>query len=67
MSSLVHIDNKKRDVLILGKDPIEGLDFTALAAEKQYFINLTEQQKEFCLHLHYNGVNNYIFVNSVEI
>ena len=28
---------------------------------------LTEQQKKFCLSLHYNGVNNYIFVNDVEI
>ena len=28
---------------------------------------ITEQQKKFCLSLHYNGVNNYIFVNDVEI
>ena len=26
MSSLVQIDNKKKDILILGKGPIDGLD-----------------------------------------
>ena len=28
---------------------------------------ITEQQKKFCLSLHYNGVNRDIFVNGVEI
>ena len=28
MSSLVHIDNKKKDILSLGKGPIDGLDDT---------------------------------------
>lgn len=32
-SSSVHIDNKKRDILILGKDPMYGLDDTALTKE----------------------------------
>ena len=26
MSSSVHIDNSKKDILILGKDPTQGLD-----------------------------------------
>ena len=30
-----------------------------------YLINLT--RKKFCLRLHYNGVNNYLFVNGTEI
>ena len=34
MSSSVHIDNKKKDILILGKGPMQGLDDTTLAAEK---------------------------------
>ena len=67
MSSSAHIDNKKKDILILGKGPTDGLDDTTLTAEKEYSINFTEQQKKFCLSLHYNGVNSYIFVNSVEI
>ena len=63
----MHIDNKKKDILILGKGPTDGLDNTALTAEKEYLINFTEQQKKFCLSLHYNGVISYIFVNDVEI
>ena len=34
MSSSLHIDNKKKDILILGKDPKDGLDDTTLASEK---------------------------------
>ena len=30
-----------------------------------YLINLT--RKKFCLRLHYNGANNYLFVNGTEI
>ena len=33
MSSSVHIDNKKKDILVLGKGPTQGLEH-ALAAEK---------------------------------
>ena len=67
MSSLVHIDNKKRYILILVKCPTNCLDDTTLTAEKEYYINFTEQQKKFCLSLHYNGLNNYIFINDVDI
>ena len=37
-----HIDNKKKDILILGKGPAQRLENT-LAAEKQYSINLETQ------------------------
>ena len=33
MSSSVHIDGKKEDILILGKSPAQGLDDTSLTAE----------------------------------
>ena len=36
MSSSVHIDNKKKDILILGKGPKQGLDNTALTAKAHY-------------------------------
>ena len=44
-------------ILILGKVPMQGLDDTTLTAEKEYYINFTEQHKKFCLGLCYNGVN----------
>ena len=41
MSCSVHVDNKKKDILILGKDPTQGLDGTTLTAENKYWINFT--------------------------
>ena len=32
-----------------------------------YSINFTEKNKKFCLRLHYNGANTYLFVNGTEI
>ena len=65
MSSSAHIDNKKKDILVLGKGPIQGLEHT-LTAEKMYSINFTEKNKKFCLSLHYNGANSYLFVNGTD-
>ena len=67
MSSSSHIDNKKKDTLILGKGPTQGLEHTTLAAERLYSINCTKQNTKFCLSLHYNGANSYLFVNGTEI
>ena len=32
-----------------------------------YSINVTVTNKKFCLSLHYNGENSYLFVNGIEI
>ena len=32
-----------------------------------YSINFTNTNIQFCLSLHYNGANSYLFVNSSEI
>ena len=32
-----------------------------------YSINFTEKNKKFCLSLHYNRENSYLFVNGTEI
>ena len=66
MSSSVHVDNKEKDILILGEGPTQGLDDTTWTAEKNYSINFTENNNKFCLRLHYNGANSYLFVNGVE-
>ena len=46
MSSFSHVDNRKKDVLILGKGPIKGLEDTTLIAEKEDTINFSEQQRK---------------------
>ena len=32
-----------------------------------YMINFTVTKKKFCLSLHYNGANSYLFVNGTGI
>ena len=54
MSSSTNIDNEKKDILILGKGPTQGLEHT-LSTEKIY------------LSLHYNKENSYLLVNDTEI
>ena len=51
MSSSAHIDNKKKDILVLGNRPTQELEHT-LTAEKVYTINFTVTKKKFCLNLH---------------
>ena len=38
-----------------------------LTAQKMYSFNFTVTKKKFCLILHYNGGNSYLFVNGTEI
>ena len=45
MSSSAHIDNKKKDMLVLGKGPRQGLKHN-LTAEKMYSINFTVTRKK---------------------
>ena len=64
MSSSVHIDNKKKDILILGEAPTQGLDSNTLTAEAKYPINFTQPRKRFVLSLHYDGSKIFLFANA---
>ena len=44
MSSSVHVDNNKKDILVLGKCSRKGLEHT-LTAEKMYSINFAVTKK----------------------
>ena len=50
MSSSTKIDNRKKDILILGKSPTQGLEHT-LSAEKNYSTNFTENNKKILFEL----------------
>ena len=67
LSSNVHNSNKKNNILVLGKDFVQGMDGTTIYAEKLYSINFAENKKKSCLSLHCNGTNSYLFVNGTEI
>ena len=53
ISFSTHIDNEKKDILVVWKGPTQGLEHT-LTAEKMYSINFTV-------------TNSYLFVNGTEI
>ena len=55
MRPSAHVDNKEKDILILGAGPTQGLGEHPLTAEKMYLINFTDNRKKCCLSLHYNG------------
>ena len=48
MSSSPHIDNKKKDILVLGIGPTQGLEHT-LTAEKMYSINFIVTKKKLVI------------------
>ena len=67
MNSSVDIDNKGKDILILGEGPTQALDDTTLKAEAKYPINFTQSGRRFVLSLHYNGSNSFLFVNATKV
>ena len=67
MSSSVHANNKANNILAPGKDFTQGINGTTIYAEKTYSINFTKSRPRFCLSLHYNGDNSYLFINATEI
>ena len=46
VSSSVHIDYKKKDILVLVRSHIDGLDDSTSTAGKEYSISSTEQKKK---------------------
>ena len=67
MTLSVHIDNKEKDILILGEGPTQRLNDRTLTAEAIYPINFTQPNERFVLSLHYNGINSFLFVNATKI
>ena len=66
MSSSVHVDNKGKDILILGRDPMQGQGEHSLTAKNMYSVNFTDHREKDCLILQYNGANSFLFVNGTE-
>ena len=63
----MHVDNKEKDVLILGDGPTQGFDDSSLTAETKYPINSTDSNRKTVLSLHYNGNTCFLFVNATKI
>ena len=46
---------------------MQGLGEHSLTAEKMCSIKFSKDNIKFCLSLHHNGTNSYLFVNGTEI
>ena len=75
MSSYVHIDNKGKDILILGEGPTQGLDYTTSTAEAINVVSynpsilllyFAQPNIRFVLILHYDESNSFLFVNATK-
>ena len=56
MTSSVNANNKNK-----------GLGNTTVTTEAEYSINFSRSERNFCLSLHYNGSNSFLFVNGTKI
>ena len=45
----MHVDNKRKDILVLGEGPTQEVDNSIITAEATYSINLTESKKKICV------------------
>ena len=52
---------------MLGHAFIEKINNTAIYAERSYYPNFSTENKVFCLTLHYDGDNSYLFVNGKKV
>ena len=59
-SSLTHIDNEKLH-FNSWKGPIDVLDNAIVTAEPEY------SKETFCLRLHYNRSNSFLYVNGIKV
>ena len=66
-SNTVHTTNKTKRILMLGHGLTQEVNNTTIYAEKMYSPNFSAENKIFCLSLHYNGNNSYLFFNGKEV
>ena len=64
-NSSSHADNCKNNFLALVEGPTFGINRRFGSPEKKFSIKLVNTK--FCLNLHYNADNSYLFVNGNEI
>ena len=53
--------------MFFGKRPTQGIGNTAKISEAKYSINITRSGKKFCLDLHYNESNGFLYANDMKI
>ena len=61
-----HANNKANNNYVMGKDFVQGINYTTLYAEKEFHNKFTELGLKFVLSLHYNGDHSYLFANGYQ-
>ena len=51
----------------MGEGPSKGINGSVGAVEKKFSINFGNANTKFCLSLHYNGDESYLYVIKTEI
>ena len=59
---LIYKENLKNHFLILGEGDTFGINRSFDAPEKKFDFNFSKAKTIFCLSLHYNSDNSYLFV-----
>ena len=67
LSNSKHSNNKTKNILVLGREFVQKINNTRIYPEKMYSPNFTVDNKTFCLSLHCNGDNSYLFVNGKQV
>ena len=65
MTNSKHASNKTQDVLVLDRDFMQKIDNITVYAEILYSPNFSVENKTFCLSLHYNGDDSYLYVKTL--
>ena len=63
MSFSVHVTNRVNNIYLMGTGLTQGVNYTTIYTEKNFYRNFTDFGKKFMLSLHYNGDDSYLFVN----
>ena len=66
-SSSSHSDNRKNNFLVLGEAAAFGINGSFISSRTNFSINFSKSNTKFCLSLHYNADDSYLFVNGKEI
>ena len=55
-----------KEKMILGEGPMQRSNKTIITTEAKYLINITRSRKNFCLNLHDNKSNSFLYFNHVK-
>ena len=66
-SSPSHADNRKNNFLVVAEGPTFVINGRFGSPGKEFSANFSKANRKYCLSLHYNADNSFLFVNGNEI